>query len=206
MEKGLTADKIPSFATLSDEERRALSDILVVQKVRKKQMVVKDGQICHYMFYVCKGLLRQFYFKNGREITEHFTCEGNIAYCIESIFKNKPSHLMMEALENSELCLIPYAGLVELSLLYKGIAEWLRHFLENNLILHQVKADSWRFESARERYERFLREFPTVAGRASVNDMASYLLMTPESLSRVRSAVSNVAGKKSGYIQKTIVR
>lgn len=102
---------------------------------------------------------------------------------------------MMEALENSELCLIPYAGLVELSLLYKGIAEWLRHFLENNLILHQVKADSWRFESARERYERFLREFPTVAGRASVNDMASYLLMTPESLSRVRSAVSNVAGK-----------
>ena len=157
MEKGLTADKIPSFATLSDEERRALSDILVVQKVRKKQMVVKDGQVCHYMFYVCKGLLRQFYFKNGREITEHFTCEGNIAYCIESIFKNKPSHLMMEALENSELCLIPYAGLVELSLLYKGIAEWLRHFLENNLILHQVKADSWRFESARERYERFLR-------------------------------------------------
>ena len=202
MEKGLTADKIPSFATLSDEERRALSDILVVQKVRKKQMVVKDGQICHYMFYVCKGLLRQFYFKNGREITEHFTCEGNIAYCIESIFKNKPSHLMMEALENSELCLIPYAGLVELSLLYKGIAEWLRHLLENNLILLQVKADSWRFESARERYERFLREFPTVAGRASVNDMASYLLMTPESLSRVRSAVSNVAGKKSGYIQK----
>ena len=202
MEKGLTADKIPSFATLSDEERRALSDILVVQKVRKKQMVVKDGQVCHYMFYVCKGLLRQFYFKNGREITEHFTCEGNIAYCIESIFKNKPSHLMMEALENSELCLIPYAGLVELSLLYKGIAEWLRHFLENNLIPHQVKADSWRFESARERYERFLREFPTVAGRASVNDMASYLLMTPESLSRVRSAVSNVAGKKSGYIQK----
>lgn len=75
-------------------------------------------------------------------------------------------------------------------------------FSGNNLILHQVKADSWRFESARERYERFLREFPTVAGRASVNDMASYLLMTPESLSRVRSAVSNVAGKKSGYIQK----
>ena len=112
MDKGLTAAKIQSFATLSDEERRALSDILVVQKVRKKQMVVKDGQVCHYMLYVCKGLLRQFYFKNGREITEHFTCEGNIAYCIESIFKNKPSHLMMEALENSELCLIAFAGLV----------------------------------------------------------------------------------------------
>ena len=189
MEKGLTADKIPSFATLSDEERRALSDILVVQKVRKKQMVVKDGQICHYMFYVCKGLLRQFYFKNGREITEHFTCEGNIAYCIESIFKNKPSHLMMETLENSELCLIPYAGLVELSLLYKGIAEWLRHFLENNLILHQVKADSWRFETARERYNMLMHTHPEVIKRAPLSHIASYLLMTPETLSRVRSGI-----------------
>lgn len=200
MEANCIADKVPSFAVLSEEERRVLSDILVIQKVRKKQMVVKDGQICRYMFYVCKGLLRQFYFKNGREITEHFTCEGNVAYCIESIFRNKPSHLMMEALENSELCMIPYAGLVELSLVHKGIAGWLRSFLENNLILHQVKADSWRFESARERYRRFLREFPSVASRASVNDMASYLLMTPESLSRVRSAVS---GEMSGKTGKT---
>ena len=189
MEKGLTADKIPSFATLSDGERRALSDILVVRKVRKKQMVVEDGQVCHYMVYVCKGLLRQFYFKNGREITEHFTCEGNIAYCIESIFKNKPSHLMMEALENSELCLIPYTGLVELSLTYKGIAEWLRHFLENNLILHQVKADSWRFETARERYNMLMHTHPEVIKRAPLSHIASYLLMTPETLSRVRSGI-----------------
>lgn len=195
-ERGLTADLVPSFSVLSEEERRALSGILMVRKVRKHQMVVEDGQVCRCMFYVLKGLLRQYYFKNGREITEHFTCEGNIAYCIESIFRNEPSHLMMKALENSELCLIPYTPLVELSLSHRGIAEWLRRFLENNLILHQVKADSWRFESARERYERFLREYPTVAGRASVNDMASYLLMTPESLSRVRRAVARMEGKK----------
>lgn len=199
----LIADRIPSLAVLSDEEKEALSEIIIERKVRKNEMIVRDGQICHYMVYVSKGLLRQYYYKGGREITEHFTCEGNIAYCIESIFKNKPSHLMMQALEPSELCLIPYASLVDLSLQYRGIAEWLRHFLENNLILHQVKADSWRFESARERYERFLREFPTVANRASVNDMASYLLMTPESLSRVRTVVSNMAhNKKPSVIDK----
>lgn len=189
VEKAAIADMIPLFSELSAGERAALSDILILKKAGRKEMVVRDRQICHYMVYVRKGLLRQFYFKNGKEITEHFTCEGNIAYCIESIFKNKPSRLMMEALEDSELCLIPYNRLVELSREHAGIAEWLRHFLENNLILHQVKADSWRFESAQERYERFLKEFPTVACRASVNDIASYLLMTPESLSRVRSAV-----------------
>lgn len=183
------ADMIPLFSELSEEERRALSDILIMKRVHKREMVVQDRQVCHYMVYLRRGLLRQFYFKNGKEITEHFTCEGNIAYCIESIFKNKPSRLMMEALEDSELCLIPYNRLVELSREYVGISEWLRHFLEDNLILHQIKADSWRFESVQERYERFLKEFPTVACRASVNDIASYLLMTPESLSRVRSAV-----------------
>ena len=158
VEKAAIADMIPLFSELSVGERAALSDILILKKAGRKEMVVRDRQICHYMVYVRKGLLRQFYFKNGKEITEHFTCEGNIAYCIESIFKNKPSRLMMEALEDSELCLIPYNMLVDLSRKHAGIAEWLRHFLENNLILHQVKADSWRFESVQERYERFLKE------------------------------------------------
>lgn len=188
-ETNLTANCIPIFAKLTDEERHALSDILVWRSVHKNELVVRDGQICHYMVYVRKGLLRQYYFKNGREITEHFTCEGHIAYCIESVFRDKPSHLIMEALETSDLCLIPYTELVTLSERHHGIATWLRHFLENNLILHQTKADSWRFESAQERYERFLKEFPSVANRASVNHMASYLLMTPESLSRARTAV-----------------
>lgn len=189
VEKVSLSDMIPIFSDLSAEERKALSEILVLKNVHKSEMVVKEGQICRNMVYVRRGLLRQFYYKNGKDVTEHFTCEGHIAYCIESIFKNKPSRLMMVALENSELCLIPYASLVKLSLDFRGIADWLRHFFEDNLILHQVKADSWRFESAQERYERFLKEFPSVAFRASVNDMASYLLMTPESLSRVRSAV-----------------
>ena len=188
----MDVDLIPFFSCLSDAEKKALTEILVFRRVGKHEKIVAEGQICKNMVYVCNGLLRQYYFKQGREVTEHFTCEGNVAYCIESIFKNKPSYLMMEALEDSEICLIPYAELVELTYHYKGIAEWLRHFFENNLILHQVKADSWRFESARERYERFLKDYPTVANRASVNDVASYLLMTPESLSRVRSAVSNL--------------
>lgn len=196
MKTELLADTIPLFAALMPEERKAVSDLLIPRKIHKNEMIVSEGQVCRYMVYVCRGLLRQFYFKNGREVTEHFTCEGNIAYCIESIFKNKPSRLMMQALENGDLCLIPYTALVELSWTYKGIADWLRHFLEDNLILHQVKADSWRFESAQERYERFLKEFPTVANRASVNDMASYLLMTPESLSRVRSAAHKKQGGK----------
>lgn len=177
----------PLYGTLNEAELEALASILQYRAVRRNEILVNDGQVCRYMVYVHSGLLRQFYFKKGREITEHFTCEGQIAYCIESIFRNKPTSLLMKALEDGELILIPYAHLVEQGRRYSGLAEWLRCFLENNLILHQVKADSWRFESVQERYARFLREYPTVAHRASVNDIASYLLMTPETLSRVRS-------------------
>ncbi|HKM44979.1 MAG TPA: hypothetical protein VJY12_05915 [Dysgonamonadaceae bacterium] len=57
------------------------------------------------------------------------------------------------------------------------------------LIVSQQKADSWRFESSHERYERFLIEYPEVAKRASIDHIASYLLMAPETLSRVRAGV-----------------
>ena len=80
MDKRLMADLMPLFAGLNNTELEALAGILELRSVRKKQMVVSEGEVCHDMVYVRKGLLRQFYFKNGREITEHFTCEGNIAY------------------------------------------------------------------------------------------------------------------------------
>lgn len=185
----MPSEKVSFFKELPLEERTALSKIIKVYSVKKNELIVKEGQVCRHLVYVCSGLLRQFYYKNGREVTEHFTCEDQIAYCIQSVFRNEPTNLLMEVVEDGELCMIPYKQLLELAALYKGIAKWLLSFFENNLILHQKKADSWRFETAQERYERFLRDFPTVANRAPVNDVASYLLMTPESLSRIRATV-----------------
>ncbi|MCM1108405.1 MAG: Crp/Fnr family transcriptional regulator [Clostridium sp.] len=175
------------FGRVTAEEERVLSSLLECRRVKKRERVVGEGQVCRHLVFVRSGLLRQYYYKNGREITEHFTIEGQFAYCVESVFRCKPSALVMEALEPCELWLLPYGRLVDAGRAHAGLADWLRCFLEENLILHQRKADSWRFESVTERYGRFLREFPTVACRASVNDIASYLLMTPESLSRVRS-------------------
>lgn len=186
----LIADRIPSFSVLTEPERTEMSKIMQVHNFKRKQMVVSNGQVSRHLFYLFKGLLRQYYIKNGREVTEHFTYEGNFCYCLESVFRSKPSKLMMVTVEDSEFCTIPYAETVELGQKYIGIANWLRKYMEDNLILHQKKADSWRFESGLERYKRFMNDFPGVAARASVNDVASYLLMTPESLSRIRAIVA----------------
>ena len=190
------------FPEMSIEGRRQIESILIREEFPKGAIALNEGEVAHEIVFVGKGMLRQYYYKNGKDVTEHFSYEGCILMCIESLLKQEPTHLMAEALEPAVVYMLPYDVLQKLLEQSKEINAFYRKVLEYSLIVSQIKADSWRFESARERYERFLREIPTVARTASVNDMASYLLMTPESLSRVRSAVSNVAGKKSGYIQK----
>jgi hypothetical protein len=142
------------------------------------------------MVYVDKGLLRQFYYKKGKDVTEHFGCEGTVVYCINSLFNEQPTDLMIEAIVEPTLVYnIHYRKLGGLIEEYNEIATMFRRMVEHSLVVSQNKADSWRFETAHERYNRFIKDFPDAAKRASVNDIASYLLMAPESLSRVRSGM-----------------
>lgn len=172
---------------LSSEDLECFASILVCKELSKGELFLNDSQISKYIQYVDKGLVRQFYYKNGRDVTEHFTCENNVAVCIESFFRQEPTRLLIEALESTVLYCIPYNDIEALSFHNPEIGILYRRFLEATLILSQQKADSWRFESVRERYERFIKEYPQAAKRAPIAHIASYLLMTPESLSRVRS-------------------
>lgn len=94
---------------------------------------------------------------------------------------------MIEALEDSIVYLLPYDKLMQLTEISWEINMFYRKILEYSLIVSQVKADSWRFETARERYNLLLSTQPEVIKRAPLSHIASYLLMTPETLSRVRS-------------------
>ncbi len=171
------------------EELELIAGLFVRHEVHKGELLIGERDIARDVVFVEKGLLRQFYFKEGRDITENFACDGDGAMCIVSLFTGRRSNLQLESLEEGVIWSIPYSGLVELSEHYLHIARLLRRLLEGSLILSQYKADSWRFETSRERYARFVRDYPEVTKRASVNHIASYLLMTPESLSRVRAGV-----------------
>ena len=176
-----------SLHKLDKKELELLALIIKQQEVDKGELLLKEGEIAKNIYWIGSGMLRQFYYKDGRDITEHFACEGQGVLCITSIFKKEGSKLMVEALEKGTIFKIPYDKLIKLSEKNIQIAGLLRKLLERSLIVSQEKADSWRYEKVRERYERFLNEYPDVAKRASINHIASYLLMTPESLSRVRA-------------------
>ena len=169
------------------EAKRMLGEILIRREVAKGEVMLKEGQISHHIILVGKGMMRQFYYKGGKDVTEHFSYEGCVLMCIESTLKKEPTKLMIEALEDCIVYLLPYDKLMQLTEISWEINMFYRKILEYSLIVSQVKADSWRFETARERYNLLLSTQPEVIKRAPLSHIASYLLMTPETLSRVRS-------------------
>ncbi|SFL07435.1 cAMP-binding domain of CRP or a regulatory subunit of cAMP-dependent protein kinases [Porphyromonadaceae bacterium KH3CP3RA] len=175
--------------TFSDDSFEKFSSILKQEDYQKDEIILEQGKISRYMYVVEKGIIRQFYYKEGRNITEHFSCEGNVATCLESVFLKEPTRLAVEAIEPSVIHLLDYEKFKNLSNQHSDINKLYQAILEYMLIVSQQKADSWRFESSHERYERFLIEYPEVAKRASIAHIASYLLMAPETLSRVRAGV-----------------
>ncbi len=175
------------YPGMTPEGRKLIEGILIRKEAEKGEILLKEGQISHNIIIVGKGMLRQFYYKNGKDLTEHFSYEGCIIICIESTLKQEPTRLMIEALEPSIVYLLPYNKLLMLTEMSWEVNMFYRKILEKSLITSQVKADSWRFETARERYNRLMANQPEVVKRAPLSHIASYLLMTPETLSRVRS-------------------
>ena len=163
------------FPEMSIEGRRQIESILIREEYPKGVIALNEGEVAHELVFVGKGMLRQYYYKNGKDVTEHFSYEGCILMCIESLLK--------------QVYLFPYDKMMQLTKQNWEINMFYRKILEYSLIVSQTKADSWRFESARERYNLLLETHPEIIKRAPLAHIASYLLMTPETLSRVRSGV-----------------
>ena len=129
---------------LSDAALDKIASILVRTEVKKNTLYLKEGEVSKYIGYVYKGMLRLFYYKNKKDLTEHFACEGTNFFSIESFFRQQPTHLMIEALENSVVYGLPHDELLELAAEHYEIEVMYRTLIENSLILSQQKADTLR--------------------------------------------------------------
>lgn len=176
------------YSTMTHDELDILESVLVPMKFAKGEIILKEGDVCEHVYYVERGLTRQFYFKNGKELTEHIGVEHCIVMCIESLFMEKPTHLQLEALEPTLIYAMPKRKLEEVALHNVNIQILFRKILEESLIISQVHADMLRFETAQDRYLKLCKLSPQVVLRAPLVYVASYLQMTPETLSRVRAA------------------
>ena len=171
------------------EKIQMFAEIIECRKFAKGDVIINEGDVCTSLYYVAKGLTRQHYVKNEKDMTEHLSCEGGVVWCIESYFHHVPTHLIMEALEPSVLWEIPREKMEQLAETNADLAYLYRRFFEDSLILSQVKADILRFESAKDKYTRLMQLFPEIIRRAPLTHIASYLQMSLETLSRVRSSM-----------------
>lgn len=173
--------------SIDDESLQEFASLIIRREMRKGETLLAEGQVARDMLFVEQGLIRQYYYKNGIDITEHFSSEWDIVYCFESMIMRQPTTLMIEALETGVVHRIPFDELMNLCQRSQPIMGLYCRLLEDGLLESLRKCDVQRFENARERYENFVRQYPEAARRASGKHIASYLLMTPESLSRVRA-------------------
>ena len=177
------------YSTMTHDELDVLESILVPKRYAKGEKMLAEGEVCTNIYWIVKGLVRQFYFKNGKELTEYMAAENTICMCIESLFREEPTHLQIMAVEPTVLYLIPKADLEAVAMKSVNIQMLYRKILEESLILSQKHADMLRFESAQDRYQKLVRRNPELVLRVPLVYIASYLQMTPETLSRVRNTV-----------------
>ncbi len=176
------------YSTMTHEELDVMESILIPMKFQKGEMILKEGEVSKDIYWVAKGLLRQYYYKNEKELTEYMATENTIVMSIESLFKEEPSKQNIQAVEPTILFALPKASLEREAVRNVNIQMLYRKILEESLIISQVHADMLRFESAQERYAKLVKRSPQLILRAPLVYIASYLQMTPETLSRVRTA------------------
>ena len=170
------------YSTMTHEELDILESVLVPMKFAKGERVLSEGDTCQHIYWIVKGLVRQYYFKNGKELTEYMATENTIMMSIESLFKEKPSMQIMQALEPTIIYAMPKNELEAVAMRSVNIQILYRKILEESLIISQQRADMLRFESAQDRYQKLVKSSPQLVLRAPLVYIASYLQMTPETL------------------------
>ena len=136
------------FSTMTHDELDVLESILVPMKFQKGEIILKEGDVATNIYWVVNGLVRQFYFKNGKELTEYMAVENTICMSIESLFKEEPSRQQIQAIEPTIIFALPKARLEREDVRNVNIQMLYRKILEESLILSQIRADMLRFESA----------------------------------------------------------
>jgi CRP-like cAMP-binding protein len=164
-----------------------LQGILKTKELPKKAYLLKQGSICTSISFIEKGLLRCFYDKDEKEVCSWFMKEGDVIISVESVFNQTISYENIQALEE---CTLHYINYNELQYIFRHFPEFNfigRVLTEKYYTLSEQRLYSIRMQRAQERYQYLIDHFPEIIKRVPSKHIASYLSITEETLSRIRS-------------------
>ena len=175
---------IPLSATEVDLVRSSF----VPRKFRKKQTVLQEGEVCTYFYFVAEGCLRMYKIdEKGSTHVLQFAAENQWILDLGSFHSVQPSELIIDALENTVALQINRDDLIALYLRAPKFDRIFRVLLENSYVRLQERLLQTISSTAEARYQRFLNGYPQLVNRLSQIQIASYLGITPEFLSRLRN-------------------
>ncbi len=176
------------YLPLGDSEKDALTGRLTERKIKRKQYILQEGDTCKYFSYVAEGCFKTYGVDNsGKEHNLLFTAEDDWITDIDSLHKERPSKLFIEAIEPSVILQISKGDLWYLYSNYPKFDRNFRVIIEDKYIELQNRLLQTFSTTAYERYESFLEQYPNLANRLPNTQIASYLGITPEFLSKIRN-------------------
>jgi CRP-like cAMP-binding protein len=172
---------------LSENSRQAFLSVMKKEEYEKGHVLVRPGSICRSIYFVEKGLTRTFYEKDDKDLTDWLSPENTIACSIVSFAHQQPDRRGLELLEDSTLWILDYDDMEMLCEQHHEIEKFMRMITSYGMLLVQERYDDLHFSSAAERYKKLMEYQPTLIQRAPLGMIASYLGVTQETLSRIRS-------------------
>ncbi|MFD1755250.1 Crp/Fnr family transcriptional regulator [Rufibacter sediminis] len=180
---------ISQYHPISLSAWEALSKALTQVSIPRNSFLVQEGMVCNHLYFLEQGCLRGYYNLDGKEITYWFGFENHFITSFYSFISRKPGIENIQTLEDSTLWGISYEALNQLFDLHKDLERVVRIINEQYYIRLEERLMAMQFKTARERYEQLLESSPHILRRISLGQIASYLGISQETLSRIRSHV-----------------
>jgi CRP-like cAMP-binding protein len=179
------------YLPLGDEEIRELEKRASIRKVKRRQLILNEGDICMCYTFVIEGCFKMYKVDDsGKEHNLQFAVENGWIADLGSFYSEKPSELYIEAMENSVVIQIKKEDMLFFFTNYSKFDRNFRVLVENAFIEMQHRVLQNISSTAEERYLDFLEKHPKLFNRISNVQIASYIGVTPEFLSKIRNEIT----------------
>jgi CRP-like cAMP-binding protein len=178
---------IKNYYQLTTTAQQALQNCFEKIILPKNDYLIKEGQVCRHLYFLQKGALRGYYTVDGKDITHWFGFENDFVTSFHSFITTQAAVENIQLLEGCTIWAISKQNLIALFNEHHEIERLVRIINENYYIRLEERYVNAQFKTAAERYENLLLQTPHILERVALGHIASYLGISQETLSRIRS-------------------